>query len=82
MNNIETNPVFNPQARETRGGGYKALEAEAIEASILRYKLEKEQEERMEEAGYDPRVLAAQAEMAYRGFNMNMGQEYQISENA
>ena len=82
MNNVETGSVFNPQAREERGGGYKALESEAIDASVDRYILEREEEQRMEEADYDPRVLATRAEMAYRGFDMSAGQEYQINGNA
>ncbi len=75
MKNIE---VFNYQARETRGGGYKALEAEAIEASVARYNLEKEQERMWEEADYDPRIVATRAEQAAVGFDMQSGYEYSI----
>ncbi len=82
MESRETGPIFNLQASETRGGGYKALEVEAIENSVSRYNLEKEREQRMEEAGYDPRILATRAEMEYRGFEMQQSAEYPVGESA
>lgn len=36
MTNVEKNAVYNPEARENRGGGYRALEAEAVEKSVAR----------------------------------------------
>lgn len=81
MNNTEKNAIYNSEARENRGGGYRALEAEAVEKSVAEYIRNQNQEERMEEAGYDPRILASKAEAEARGFDMSMNLDYLIMDN-
>lgn len=76
MSNVEKNTVYNPKARENRGGGYKALEAEAVERSVAQYIRNQEREERIEEAGFDPRVVATIAEVETNQFDMQEGQYY------
>ena len=78
MSNAEKNTVYNPIAQEHRGGGYRALEADAVERSVAEYIRDQEQEERMEEAGFDPRVVATIAEAETNQFDMQEGHYYML----
>lgn len=75
MSKIESDSIINSHSRSHGGGGYKELEAEIMDRRATQIKSDR----RMEEAGFDPRVVASIAEAEAAGFDMQMASDYDLN---